>query len=46
MRDIRNADTNREPPPIGGTWGRLYAAVIIDLVLTVLAVWLFSWWFS
>jgi hypothetical protein len=29
-------------PPIGGTWGRLYAAVLVNLALTVALLWLVS----
>jgi len=30
------------PPPIGGTWNRLYAIVIGELVLLVLLFWWFT----
>lgn len=29
-------------PPIGGTWPRLYAAVLLVLVLVIFSAWLFS----
>jgi hypothetical protein len=30
------------PPPIGGTWRRLYAAVILFLVLQIAVYWIFT----
>ena len=38
-RDIEPADG---PPPIGGTWRRLYFAAILALAIMILAAWLFS----
>ncbi len=29
-------------PPVGGTWARLYAAVLIVLALVIAGAWLFA----
>ena len=39
-------DQNEAPPPIGGTWPRLYAAVIITLVVLVALFYAFTRAFS
>lgn len=31
-----------DPPPIGRTWNRLYAAVLINLAVLVLIFWVFT----
>jgi hypothetical protein len=31
-----------EKPPIGGSWGRLYAVVLLFLALQILVYWLFT----
>lgn len=35
-------EKKEEPPPIGGSWGRLYAAVLAWLGLLILLFYLFS----
>ncbi len=30
------------PPPVGGSWQRLYTGVVLTLILYVLALWLFT----
>jgi hypothetical protein len=40
MTDPRSHDTDDEPPPLLGTWRRLYTAVVIYLVLLIT---LFTW---
>jgi hypothetical protein len=34
------------PPPIGGSWGRLYAAVLGNLLVLIVLFWAFSKVFS
>lgn len=34
--------TPDEPPPVLGTWRRMYAVVIINTLVVYLALWLFS----
>jgi hypothetical protein len=46
MADHKHIDIDEGQPPIGGTWPRLYAAVIIVLVLVIIGSWLFSRAFS
>jgi hypothetical protein len=31
-----------EPPPVGGSWGRLYTGVTLTLALLIIALWLFT----
>ena len=35
-----------EPPPLLGSWRRLYALVLIELLLTVLALYALARWAS
>ena len=42
----RAAREAREPPPILGSWGRLYAAVIANLALIVALLWWLTRTFS
>jgi hypothetical protein len=35
-------DVPDEPPPFLGTWGRVYAAVLIYLGMVITAFWLFA----
>ncbi len=35
----------QDPPPLTGSWNRLYAVVIGSLVLCILGFALFGWWF-
>lgn len=42
MPDIAPPEGEDEPPPIGRSWGQLYAAVLLNLALLVAAFWLFS----
>lgn len=37
---------NKEAPPILGTWNRLYALVLGELLLCILCFRLFTWVFS
>jgi hypothetical protein len=30
------------PPPVGGSWERLYTGVVLTLILYILAFWLFT----
>jgi hypothetical protein len=30
------------PPPVGGSWERLYTGVILTLALVILALWMFT----
>ena len=30
------------PPPVGGSWQRLYTGVVLTLILYILAFWLFT----
>lgn len=30
------------PPPVGGSWGRLYSGVLLVLILLILTFWLFT----
>ena len=34
--------TEEQPPPIGKTWPRLYAAVLINLALMIAIFWYFT----
>ena len=38
--------TNNEPPPFLGSWRNMYVAVIALLVITMIAVYIFSRLFS
>lgn len=38
----RDHDDLRDPPPVLGTWGNLYAFVITTLGLAVLGLWLIT----
>jgi hypothetical protein len=31
-----------EPPPVGGSWRRLYAAVLLNLLAILVVCWAFS----
>jgi hypothetical protein len=42
MTAHRDTDLDDGPPPIGGSWRRLYIAAIVVLVIMILAAWLFS----
>jgi hypothetical protein len=47
MRDETNARATHEvPPPFGGSWGRLYAAVLLNLALLVALFHLFTRYFG
>jgi hypothetical protein len=35
-----------EPPPVGGTWKTLYAAVLVNLALLIALFYLFTRYFS
>lgn len=35
-----------EPPPFLGTWGRVYAAVILYLIVLIVLFALFAHWFT
>ena len=44
---MSEADTDapralEEPPPIGGSWARLYAVVALDLAVTILLLYAFT----
>jgi hypothetical protein len=39
---LDNRDYPDDPPPILGTWNRVYIAVLIYLALTILGFWIFS----
>jgi hypothetical protein len=38
-------DLREEPPPIGGSWPVLYAAVAGNLVFWIVLFWVFTWAF-
>ena len=38
--------TREEPPPVGGTWQNLYAAVLINLAVLVVLFYLFTRYFG
>lgn len=42
MDDSGRIDTGDGAPPFGGTWRRLYAALILYLALAIGALWIFS----
>ena len=42
MSDERG--TPEEPPPLLGSWRRMYAVVLIELALTVLALYALARW--
>jgi hypothetical protein len=44
MRDSGDRDehTREEPPPVGGSWRVLYAAVLVNLVVLVALFYLFT----
>ena len=44
MRDGGDRDerTREEPPPVGGSWRVLYAAVLLNLAVLVLLFYLFT----
>jgi hypothetical protein len=46
VADNKHIDIEDGDPPVGGTWPRLYAVVIIILVLVIIGSWLFSRAFS
>jgi hypothetical protein len=35
-------DDLNAPPPVGGSWERLYTGVVLTLALYILALWLFT----
>lgn len=41
-RDERDEPAEDEPPPFGGSWGRLYALVLGNLVFLVVLFYLFT----
>ena len=47
MRDEQTERTPREePPPFGGSWKRLYTAVLVNLAALVALFYLFTRYFS
>jgi hypothetical protein len=48
MTDETNRPTTREepPPPFGGSWRRLYTAVLINLAVLVVLFYLFTRYFG
>ncbi len=43
MKDeTREASRDEEPPPFGGSWRRLYAAVLVNLAALVALFYLFT----
>lgn len=36
------SDSSEDPPPFGRTWTRLYAAVLIELVLLIVLFYVFT----
>lgn len=47
MRDETNArTTHEEPPPLGGSWQRLYTVVLINLAVLTALFYLFTRYFG
>jgi hypothetical protein len=46
LRNDRHQDIPEEPPPFGGTWPRLYAAVLAFLAALILLFRAFQWAFA
>ena len=42
----RKERADEEPPPILGSWKRLYALVLLNLAALILLFWLFTRWFK
>jgi len=38
VNDSRSGPEREEPPPLLGTWARLYAVVVIELLLVIAAL--------
>jgi hypothetical protein len=39
-----DADSPDAPPPILGSWRRAYALLVVELAVTVLALYALAWW--
>lgn len=46
MREPEPESKGEDPPPIGGSWRNLYAAVVLNLALLVLLFYAFTKAFS
>jgi hypothetical protein len=41
---VQDEPTDDEPVPVFGTWTRIYVAVLVNMVVTIAALFAFSRW--